>query len=268
MSKFFTIEISDPAYEFDNLRYITIKSKALKKRADISLYVPKEPIKGIVILLHGVYGSHWAWSLKGGVHQTTQKLINEGKIEPMLLIMPSDGLFGDGSGYLPHHTENYEDWIVSDLRNLIYEIQPDLNPDLPLFITGLSMGGYGAMRLGAKYPQVFKSFSGLSSITEFSQLKQFLENSDDTVLKKNVLAEESIIQWMLDNKSLLPLFRFDCGKDDILIEANRKLHHELAASNIPHIYQEYLGAHEWSYWHEHIADSLIFFNKFIELFSE
>lgn len=262
MSKFFTIEISDPSYENDNLRYVTVKSKALKKRADISLFIPKEPIKALVILLHGVYGSHWAWSLKGGVHKITQSLIDESKIEPMLLIMPSDGLFGDGSGYLPHHTENYEDWIVSDLRDLIYAIQPDLSPDLPLFIAGLSMGGYGAMRLGAKYPQVFKSFSGLSSITEFSQLKQFLENQDDTVLKDNVKEEESTLQWMLANKSQLPLFRFDCGKDDILIEDNRKLHQALEKSNIPHIYEEYEGAHEWPYWQEHIVDTLMFFNEF------
>lgn len=263
MSKFFTIEISDPTYEHDKLRWITVKSKALKKRADVSIFVPAGTIKGIVILLHGVYGSHWAWSLKGGVHKTTQQLIDEGKIEPMLLIMPSDGLFGDGSGYLPHHTENYEDWIVSDLRNLIYEIQPDLNPDLPLFITGLSMGGYGAMRLGAKYPQVFKTFSGLSSITEFGQLKQFLENEDDEPLKANVLAEESTLQWMLANKSLLPLFRFDCGKEDILIEANRQLHEALQANNIPHIYEEYEGAHEWPYWQAHIVDTLLFFNEYL-----
>ncbi|GAB3503251.1 alpha/beta hydrolase [Emticicia fontis] len=268
MSKFFTIEISDPTYEFDNLRWVTVKSKALKKRADVSLFIPKniapEAIKGIVILLHGVYGSHWAWSLKGGIHKTTQSLINEEKIEPMLLIMPSDGLFGDGSGYLPHHTENYEDWIVADLKDLIYEIHPELKPDLPLFITGLSMGGYGAMRLGAKYPQVFKSFSGLSSITEFSQLKQFLENEDDTILKKSVLAEESTLQWLLANKSQLPLFRFDCGKDDILIEANRKLHQDLLENCIPHIYEEYNGTHEWPYWEEHIVDTLVFFNNLIK----
>lgn len=263
MSKFFTIEISDPTYERDNLRYLTVKSKALKKRADVTLFVPKGDIKGIIILLHGVYGSHWAWSLSGGVHETTQRLIDECRVEPMLLIMPSDGLFGDGSAYLPHQTENYEDWIVSDLKDLIYEIQPELQPDLPLFISGLSMGGYGAMRLGAKYPQVFTSFSGLSSITEFSQLKQFLENEDDTILKENVLAEESTLQWILANKNLLPLFRFDCGRDDILIEANRKLHETLIENEIPHIYEEYPGAHEWPYWQKHIVDTILFFNTFV-----
>ena len=264
MSKFFTIEISDPAFEHDNLRFVTVKSKALKKRADLSLYVPEGNIKGIVILLHGVYGSHWAWAMSGGVHKTTRKLIAEGRIEPMLLIMPSDGLFGDGSAYLPHHTENYEDWIVSDLKDLIYEIKPDLDADLPIFITGLSMGGYGAMRLGAKYPQVFTSFSGLSSITEFSQLKQFLENKDDSLLKAQVEAEESTLQWLLANKSLLPLFRFDCGRGDVLIEANRHLHQTLLHNEIPHIYEEYPGAHEWPYWQEHIVDTLLFFNKFVE----
>lgn len=267
MSSFFTIEVSDPSYEWDNLRWITVKSKALNKRADVSVFKPKgvpaESIKGIVILLHGVYGSHWAWSLKGGVHKTTQQLIDENKIAPMLLIMPSDGLFGDGSGYLPHQTENYEQWIVDDLRNLIYEVQTGLPQDLPVFITGLSMGGYGAMRLGAKYPQVFTSFSGLSSITEFSQLRQFLENADDSTLKQHVNAEENTLDCILANKENLPLFRFDCGQDDILIEANRTLHQALMQNNILHHYEEYSGAHEWPYWQEHIVDTLLFFNSFL-----
>ena len=124
MSSFFTVELSDPRFESDNLRLIAVKSPALKKRADISVFVPDVPvseIKGIVILLHGVYGSHWAWTLKGGVHKTAQRLIKEDKIPPMLLVMPSDGLFADGSGYVPHVSEDYEKWIVEDVINVVKE---------------------------------------------------------------------------------------------------------------------------------------------------
>lgn len=265
MSKFFTTEISDPRFEFDGLRFITVKSIALQKRADITVFVPQQTaIKGVVILLHGVYGSHWAWALKGGVHKTTQQLIQEGEIEPMILVMPSDGLFGDGSGYLPHQTADYERWIVEDVISVVQEQIEGISEALPIFIAGLSMGGYGAMRLGAKYPDVFTSFAGHSSITAFAQMAMFLEEKEVNILQKSVLSEDSILQWMLANKNRLPHFRFDCGTDDILIDFNRKLHQDLVSNGIPHSYEEHAGAHEWTYWQAHIKDTLLFFNAFLE----
>ncbi len=93
-----------------------------------------------------------------------------------MLIMPSDGLFQDGSGYLTHQTADYEKWIVEDVPLLIRESYREVTNDSPFFIAGLSMGGYGALRLGAKYPKVFKAFSGLSSIMNFDELGQFVED--------------------------------------------------------------------------------------------
>jgi putative tributyrin esterase len=263
MLKFFTTEISNPEFEFDSLRWITVKSKALSRRADITVYVPSiiDPniSVDVVILLHGVYGSHWAWAMNGGVHKTAARLIEQRKIKPMVLVMPSDGLHGDGSGYLAHKGEDYEKWIVEDVIAAVPQQISIVSKKSNYFITGLSMGGYGALRLGAKHPEVFKSFSGLSSITDFSQMKMFLEGGDDKALKEKVLKQESVLECLVQNKTTLPLFRFDCGKDDILIEFNRSLHQSLVKENIQHIYEEYPGAHEWVYWRKHIEDSLLFF---------
>ena len=264
MSNFFTTEISDPEFEFDHLQWITVKSKALRRRADVTVYVPPQgdmPLD-IVILLHGVYGSHWAWALKGGVHKTAHRLIEQGKIRPMVLVMPSDGLYGDGSGYLPHQTADYEKWIVEDLIAVLQEQITSVQKKSKVFITGLSMGGYGALRLGAKYPGVFRTFSGHSSITEFSQLALFLEGNDDKELSKRVQSKESVIDCILANKERLPYFRFDCGVEDFLLDANRQLHKSLEENNIQHSYTEYPGGHQWDYWRTHIEDSLLFFNGF------
>lgn len=261
MPHFFTVELSDPRFESDNLRLITVKSPALKKRADITVFVPNVPasdLKGMVILLHGVYGSHWAWALKGGVHKTAERLIKEGSLPPMLLVMPSDGLFADGSGYVPHVSEDYEKWIVEDVPNVVIE-QLTGSP-LPLFITGLSMGGYGAMRLGAKYFDTFMAFSGHSSVTELGQLNQFVEDFDG--LLSVVQTQESVLESILQHRATLPPFRFDCGRDDILIEPNRQLQQALVQHGIDHQYEEFSGGHEWSYWEKHVVDSLLFFGRF------
>ena len=108
MSKalFRTFELSDPRFESEGLRHITVKSRALRGRGDMTLFVPRGAEQmlnlPLAILLHGVYGSHWAWTRSGGVHRTLTRLIDSGGITPIALVMPSDGLWGDGSGYVRH----------------------------------------------------------------------------------------------------------------------------------------------------------------------
>ncbi|MCA0230518.1 MAG: esterase family protein [Bacteroidetes bacterium] len=257
MSSFFTTEHAF----FQGLHFLTVKSNALKKRADLTVYTPTttEGVLPIVILLHGVYGSHWAWTMRGKVHETAQKLMDNGEIKPMILAMPSDGLYGDGSGYVPHQTADYERWIVKDVIQVVKEQFPQATDDSPVFITGLSMGGFGALRLGAKYPSLFRAFSGLSSITHFNQLAKFVADFDQ--LKADALEQDGVGEYLLQNKDSLPPFRFDCGREDVLIEHNRELHKTLTDNNLPHIYQEFEGQHSWEYWEEHIADTLLFFNQ-------
>jgi S-formylglutathione hydrolase FrmB len=121
------------------------------------------------------------------------------------------------------------------------------------------MGGYGALRLGAKYPKVFKASSGLSSIMNFDELGQFVE--DFSALKNSVKARENVSGTLLENKDSLNPFRFDCGVDDTLFGSNRALHEFLKAYGISHEFHQYEGGHNWEYWQRHIAETLIFFAK-------
>jgi putative tributyrin esterase len=262
MTKFRTIKLSDPVYEHNHLRFMTVKSPALRGRGDIALFIPpntENKTLPLVLLLHGVYGSHWAWALNGGVHITALQMIEAGEINPMVIAMPSDGLWGDGSGYLPHHQANYEQWIVNDSIEAMKETLPQINENSVVFIGGLSMGGFGALRLGAKYHDRFKAISAHSAITDLSQFKLFVEEDLDWYAqadKKN----ESVWETLKYHRGHLPPFRFDCGMDDLLIDYNRALHRKLSVAGIPHIYEEYSGRHEWEYWRTHVKDSLLFFN--------
>ncbi|GAB1855910.1 alpha/beta hydrolase-fold protein [Flavobacteriaceae bacterium MHTCC 0001] len=264
-SKFKTTEISNPEFESNNLRFITVKTPNLKGRGDICVYVPKvENAKDlpVIILMHGVYGSAWIWAHKAGVHFTADKMIKAGDIQPFIIAMPSDGLWGDGSAYLPHNQKNFEKWIVDDVRHAVLENITSTSEHSTFFISGLSMGGYGALHLGVKYPNIFKAISGHSSITHIDQMPLFVEEPQESY--PNIeLDEVSVLKTILNQKDSLPKLRFDCGKDDLLIEHNRYLHNELEANNIPHTYEEFEGKHEWSYWQEHIKDTLLFFNSLV-----
>lgn len=265
-SQFRTTEISDPRFESDNLRFITVKTPHLQGRGDICLFVPPGENAAslpLVTLLHGVYGSAWIWSQKAGVHRTALRLIEAGVIPPMVIAMPSDGLWGDGSGYLAHNFRNFESWIVDDVPAAVIENIPQVDEQSLRFIAGLSMGGYGAMRLGAKYGTRFAAVSGLSSITEVRHMGMFVEEPLSSYAPESEWPGLSVYQTIIDHAADIPPLRFDCGTDDQLFEANRTLHEKLTSAGLPHSYQEFAGGHEWEYWAEHMADTLGFFSDVI-----
>ncbi|MEO6001319.1 MAG: alpha/beta hydrolase-fold protein [Chitinophagaceae bacterium] len=262
MKNFRTIRVSDPRFESNNLRFFTVKTPDLRGRGDCCVFAPPllqaDSSCPLIILLHGVYGSAWSWPLCTGVHLKVAALINEGKLPPMVIAMPSDGLWGDGSAYLPHNEKNFENWIAEDIPEVIQQIIPAVTEESPLCISGLSMGGFGALRIGAKYGKKFSAIAAHSAITSLSQMSLFVEE-DLANYKQEDEVDEDVFKTIFRYRDTLPPVYFDCGKDDLLISYNRELHRQLKENGITHRYEEFEGEHQWNYWEEHIMDSLFFF---------
>ncbi len=261
MSAFRTIEESDPAISAEGLRFLTVKSAALGSRADITLYVPPEadaapgPLP-VVLLLHGVYGSHWAWALKGAAHLTAQRLIAAGEIPPLVLAMPSDGLAGDGSGYVPHGSCDFERWIIDEVPAAVAETCSACGSASPLAIVGLSMGGFAALRLAGKHPARLAAVAAHSAVTEAAQLDALIEETRDGWSAAS--EDRSARAALTGARGPLPPIRFDCGTDDPFLGANRALHAALDAAGIAHVYREQPGGHDWAYWRAQLGDALRF----------
>lgn len=264
MSAFRTIEISDPRFESGHLRFMTVKTPSLKGRGDICVFVPPgiqaDQAVPVVILLHGVYGSAWSWAYGTGVHLQAMDMIKRGEIPPVIIAMPSDGLWGDGSAYLPHNGYHFEEWIARDVVEVLTESIPGAGKNSPLFIAGLSMGGFGALRIGAKYGHQFRGIAAHSAITSLNQMKLFVEEDLDNYTQEDKVNED-VFKTFIEYRKHLPAVRFDCGTDDPLIEYNRALHKQLSKQDIPHEYEEHKGGHEWPYWERNISRSLLFFSK-------
>lgn len=257
---FRTFEVSDPALAPDGLVFVTVKSAALGRRADLTLFRPPQA-EGrrslpIVLLLHGVYGSHWAWAFKGGAHRTAQRLIDIGTLPPLVLAMPSDGLWGDGSGYVRHADHDPERWIVDEVPAAACAALPECDARSPLAIAGLSMGGFAALRLTGRYPQRFRAAAGLSSITDVSQLDALIEELRHGWARTP--ADTRVLDALCQAKAELPPLRLGCGTEDGLLAANRELHGALAAAGIEHEYAEHPGGHDWGYWGSHLEGTLRF----------
>jgi enterochelin esterase-like enzyme len=257
MSPFLTTELSDPRFEVDGLRHATVMSAALGRRGDATFWAPAGadgPLP-LVILLHGVYGSHWAWAGKAGVHRIAAALIDAGELPPVALAMPSDGLFGLGSGYVKHAAGDFRAWILDEIPELAAAALDAVSPESPLSLAGLSMGGFGALLLGARNGDRVHAVAGLSSITDFAQMRFFVGDISGYDVADD---DRSVLDAILTNRGRLPALHFDCGETDPLIEPNRALHAALVAEDVPHSYVEYPGGHEWPYWEGHIGAALQF----------
>lgn len=259
------VELSDPRHERDHLRFLTFQSPALGGRGDVALFVPPHSERledlPLVVLLHGVHGSHWAWALKGGAHQTAARLVAVGDVPPLVLAMPSDGLTAEGTGYLPHEGADYERWIAEDVVGCVTEALPQLSSSSARFVAGLSMGGWGALRLGAKHAVRFRGVSAHSSLTHLDALDALLTGAPTYRLEPG--EGRSALHWLERHRDDLPPFRFDCGVDDRYIEDNRTLHRALVERGIPHVYEEFPGGHTWEYWAAHLEDTLRFFARLL-----
>jgi S-formylglutathione hydrolase FrmB len=257
MSPFLTTELSDPRFEHEGLRSATVSSLALGRRGDATFWAPPGDHENlpVVILLHGVYGSHWAWAQKAGAHRIAQALVDSGGLPPLALAMPSDGLFGLGSGYVKHAAGDFRAWILDEIPELAALTLPGVTPESPLAIAGLSMGGFGALLLGARNGDRVRAVAGLSSITDFAQMRFFVGD----ISGYDVADEDrSVLEAIRANRHRLPAIHIDCGETDPLIEPNRALHTALEADDIVHSYVEHPGGHEWPYWETHLGAALQF----------
>ena len=126
------------------------------------------------------------------------------------------------------------------------------------------MGGYGAIRLALRFPNMFCSAVSHSGALAFGHGD--FDGEDGWAKEMRRIVGEKPTGGINDlfalaekaDHSLLPALRIDCGTEDFLIEANRAFHAHLTALNIPHEYEEFPGAHDWEYWDHHIQEALAF----------
>lgn len=251
--------VSAPVPGQPGVSLLTLYSPALRRRADVTLFVPPSAANvplPLLILLHGVYGSHWNWAVLGNVPCTATEMLETGSIDPIAIAMPSDGLWGDGSGYMVHRDLDAESWIMDDLPACIRAAFPSVETER-FYLGGQSMGGYGALRLGAKYPTRIRGISAHSPVTCLADL---VRHTQETLKEYEAAGkrEAGILYWARRNRAQLPPMRFDCGTEDALLESNRTLHAALLKERIPHSYEEHSGGHDWQYWQQQVRVTLAF----------
>ncbi len=261
MTRFRNVVLSEPL-PVSGVRLLTLDSPALRRRGEMSLWLPagqkNEPLP-LLILLHGVCGSHWNWWALGKVPETATAMIAAGTMRPFAIAMPSDGLWGDGTAYVPHRDFDAEAWVMEDVPGCLAETFPEIVTNA-FYMAGLSMGGYGALRLGMKYAGKVRGISAHSAVTRLEDLEAHVRDPIEAY-RFSEPDNTRIAHWARTNQAKLPPIRFDCGLEDALLASNRALHAMLVEQGIPHEYEEYDGGHTWAYWQTHVRRTLQFVSE-------
>ena len=233
-------------------------SRSLVKASSFNIVFPDEPNIprpwSVFYLLHGLSDDHTIWMRRTSIERYVAGL-------PLVVVMP-DG----GRGWYTNAIAGsaHEDDLVKDIVGLVDHTFPVKAERSGRAIGGLSMGGFGAVKVGLKHHEMFASVNSHSGALAFTR--------NDPAQAKGLSPEFSrifgehpkggpedpfAIVEKIDH-GRVPSMRIDCGVDDFLIGQNREFHKHLEGLHIPHEYQEYPGSHDWAYWDKHVQEAIAF----------
>lgn len=215
----------------------------------------------VVYLLHGLTGHHNDWTDRSKLAEFALK-------HRFIIVTPEgdDGWYSD-SPAIP--ADKYESYIVKELIPEIDKRFRTLPGREHRVIAGLSMGGYGALKFGIKFPNMFTlvgSFSGAFVTGQWSESvggNKLIGKSLDKVYgppnsesrKKNDLF--SLVRALTPDKVRgLPYIYLSCGTEDVFIKTNRDFLALLNEKNVPNQASFTKGGHDWGFWSDQVGQFL------------
>jgi endo-1,4-beta-xylanase len=241
--------------KIETLQY---KSKTVGTKRKAKIYTPhgysKKTKYPVLYLLHGIGGDENEW-FNGGVPQVIfDNLIAEGKMAPMIVVMPNGRAMkndrAEGNIFAPDKVEafeNFENDLLNDLIPFI-EKKYSVNTDREYrAIAGLSMGGGQSLNFGLGNPDRFAWVGGFSSAPNTKDPEELLPHPDEA-------------------KNKLKLLYLSCGDQDGLIRVSQRTHEYLKSNNVPHIYRVIPGGHhDFKVWKDDLYQFVQMLFKPVEM---
>lgn len=252
-------------------------SQALQKNANVIIYLPTQDaddylfgtgnakygrsrVYKTLYLLHGSYGDYMDWTRLANADRYAQE-------HNIAVVMPS----AENSKYLNMYLgENYMDYIGKELPEFLGTIFPLSDKREDTYIAGLSMGGYGAMRIGLEFPERFGAICSLSGGLDMDMLNtgntteahvaKFDKNYMKAISPNEKMAGTRddllyLLKAQLDAGKPIPKLFMACGTEDFIFPSNEKFYAE-ASKLVPIDYTRAPGVHDWKFWDCHLQEAL------------
>ena len=242
---------------------ISIPSAAMNKSFNALVFLPSNYEQSnksypVLYLLHGHSSDPSSW------YFVIPKIREWADRYQMILVCPDgdyDSWYLDG----PNKTDRkFETYIALEVPKFIDQCYRSLKGRESRGISGISMGGHGAVYLAHKHPDQFScigsSSGGLDLIPFYREWNLYKLLGDP--IKNRTRWEQSSCLYLLNQHAFKnQKLYIDCGTEDFFLEVNRTFHKKLEELRILHRYVESKGDHSIPYWRSAYEKQILFFDK-------
>lgn len=269
------------------MAHITLSyySKVLNLNVEVEAVLPEcyrtgHPICGeklpMLLLLHGMTDNQTSYSRMSSLERYAQQ-------HQLIIVTPTTHL---GVYTNQYAGLRYLDYIACEVPDVCSRYFPVSLERENMYVAGLSMGGYGALKIGLLYPDRFSKVAVLSAgcdrLALLPPCAEWIDSLEMLLAQKDQLSQADAAQLMQffttfgskdhyvssseNNLFLLaerckgrkdmPSIWMCCGTDDFALEPNRRLHQKFLQMGIAHEYREDEGQHNWTYWDGHLPRML------------
>ena len=230
----------------------------------------------VIYMLHGFSDDDTGWLQFGEADRIAGGAINRGEMPPAILVMPD----GKVTWYVNDYKKEkpWQEMFVTEFIPYIDKTYRTRPKKEFRGILGLSMGGYGALHIAMRHPDLFTASVAFSSGTltdeevinmpEKDYLKWFGNLFGEDLKGKKRISEN----WkafsplhLLNSQPMDKLksvrWYLDIGDDDFLYKGNAALHVKMREIGLPHEFRMRDGNHSWIYWRTGLLDGLLFISE-------
>ncbi len=242
------------------LMQCSFTSEVLGIMASMNVIVPQIPNRKekkfpVLYLLHGLSDDHTAWLRRTSIERYAE-------LRELAVVMPAvnRSFYTDMKyGY------RYGTFMSEELPSIVQSLFPISEKREDNFVAGLSMGGYGAMKLALGNPEKYAAAASLSGAVDLAG--RYLSEEDilpdfDFIFESREKIKGSkddlfyLAEQVAASEGLKPKIYQCCGTEDFLYEDNVRFRDFMKKLPFDYLYEEEHGVHEWSYWDKKIQNVL------------